>query len=185
MKEVVDKNGDCKLQYVMLEEEQGHQDSLIHTEYSVKTITSSGIAVEKLANDTANWERSQASTKMPQWLDQFGEQIEVVILNNDDMVLGAIDAYQSKGQMELPLFVGVDGTAPAIEAIKNKVMAGTVLNDAGAQSEAMLHLCYCLAVDKTLGTELEIIKNKYIWKPYRAITAENVDEYSSLTEKSK
>ena len=44
----IDKNGDGKLQYVMLEGEQAHQDSLIRTEYSVKTITAGGVQMEKL-----------------------------------------------------------------------------------------------------------------------------------------
>ncbi|MFQ8897289.1 MAG: hypothetical protein ACLR71_02840 [[Clostridium] scindens] len=42
----IDKNGDGKLQYVMLEGEQVHQDSLIRTEYSVKTILNEGIVTE-------------------------------------------------------------------------------------------------------------------------------------------
>ena len=39
-----DKNGDGKLQYVLLEGEQGHQDSLIRTEVTIKTITDAGQA---------------------------------------------------------------------------------------------------------------------------------------------
>ena len=49
----IDKNGDGKLQYVMLEGEQVHQDSLIRTEYSVKTILNEGIVTEKLAAELA------------------------------------------------------------------------------------------------------------------------------------
>lgn len=37
---MVDKNGDGKIQYVMLEGEQGHQDSLIRTEYCIKNYNS-------------------------------------------------------------------------------------------------------------------------------------------------
>ncbi len=64
----IDKNGDGKLQYVVLEGEQGHQDALLRTEYAIKTITEAGIQMDKLAGDTANWLRSQAETKMNQWL---------------------------------------------------------------------------------------------------------------------
>ena len=38
----IDKNRDGKLQYVVLEGEQGHQDALLRTEYAVKTITEAG-----------------------------------------------------------------------------------------------------------------------------------------------
>ncbi|MDU2157730.1 substrate-binding domain-containing protein, partial [Clostridium sp.] len=38
-KDIVDKNKDNKIQYVMLEGEPGHQDSSIRTEYCIKSIT--------------------------------------------------------------------------------------------------------------------------------------------------
>lgn len=52
-----DKKGDGKLQYVLLEGEQGHQDSLIRTEVTIKTITDAGIELDKLAGETADWQR--------------------------------------------------------------------------------------------------------------------------------
>ena len=41
-----------------------------------------------------NWERSQASALMEQWLGQYGKKIELVLSNNDDMALGALDAME-------------------------------------------------------------------------------------------
>ena len=46
--ERVDRNGDGVLQYVMLEGEPGHQDALLRTEYSVKTLMTAGVTTEKL-----------------------------------------------------------------------------------------------------------------------------------------
>ncbi len=90
----LDRNGDGVLQYVMLEGEPGHQDAMLRTEYAVKTLTDAGVAVEKLASDTANWKRGQAMAKARQWLEEgMGDSIEVVFANNDDMALGAIDAF--------------------------------------------------------------------------------------------
>ena len=86
-----DRSGDGVLQYVMLEGEPGHQDSLLRTEYTIQTITDGGIEVERLARDTANWNRAQAAARISHWLEEFGAQIEVVLCNNDDMALGAID----------------------------------------------------------------------------------------------
>lgn len=70
--EALDRSGDGVLQYVMLEGEPGHQDSLLRTEYSIKAVTSANVTTEKLANDTANWNRGQAASRMSQWIDQFG-----------------------------------------------------------------------------------------------------------------
>ena len=118
-RERVDRNGDGVLQYVMLEGEPSHQDALLRTEYSIKTLTNAGVLVEKLASDTANWNRGQAAAKMSQWHQEFGSQIEAVFANNDDMALGAIDVLLEAGVApeEMPVIVGVDATAPALEAM--------------------------------------------------------------------
>ena len=86
--------------------------------------------MEKLANDTADWQRGQASIHMTQWLEKFGDQIEVVFANNDDMALGAIDACLAAALDPLPFVVGVDATPPALEAVEEGTLQGTVLNDA-------------------------------------------------------
>lgn len=175
--EIYDKNGDGKLQYVMLEGEYGHQDALIRTEYSIKTIVSNGIIVEKLANDTANWQRSQANTKTSQWIETFGEKIEAVIANNDDMAMGALDAYIEEEISSIPIIVGIDGISGTIEAVKNGLISGTVKNDSKKQAEAILEICYELKFYNDKNTDSSILKNKYVRIPYKLITSENVDTY--------
>ena len=174
--EHLDRNGDGVLQYVMLEGEPGHQDTLLRTEYSVKTLTDAGVEVEKLASDTANWNRGQASAKTAQWLTEFGSQIEVVFSNNDDMALGAIDAFHEAG-LELPMVVGVDATAPALEAIKSGELSGTVLNDAKGIARAMLDLVLDLTAGKDPADTMDIVDGHYIWLPYQRVTLENWEEF--------
>ena len=53
----LDKNRDGKIQYVVLEGEAGHQDAIIRTENAVNTLKESGIEVEKLSCQIANWNR--------------------------------------------------------------------------------------------------------------------------------
>ena len=96
-REKIDRSGDGVIQYVMLEGEPGHQDALLRTEYCISTLAKAGVSTEKLASDAANWQRGQASVSMRQWLQEFGENIEVVFANNDDMALGAIDACSEAG----------------------------------------------------------------------------------------
>ena len=142
----IDKNGDGKLQYVMLEGEQVHQDSLIRTEYSVKTILNEGIVTEKLASGTGNWMRSPAYELMQEWIGQYGSEIEVVLSNNDEMAMGAIEALEENGMSggNGPIVVGIDGTEDGLEKIIKGEMAGTVMNDARGQAESILGIaCAC------------------------------------------
>ena len=172
----LDRSGDGVLQYVMLEGEPGHQDAAIRTEYSIKTVTGAGISVEKLANDTANWQRAQASAKMGQWLkdEEIGPRIEVVFSNNDDMALGAIDAYRAAGIEDLPVIVGIDATPPAREAIKEGTLTGTVLNDAKGQAEAIFELAYALSTGRDVKEAVPRLEGQYVWLPHRTITIGNV-----------
>lgn len=177
----LDKNADGKLQYVILEGEAGHQDALMRTEYVAKTITQAGIGLEKLANEIANWSRAQAQTKMQQWYAKFGETIELIIANNDDMALGAIDALKDAGLgadlSGRPAIVGIDGTAAALAEIRNGYLDGTVYQDAAGQAKSMLELAYSLQFQTklTLPEGAVLSGDIYIRLPHRIVTAQNVD----------
>jgi len=174
----VDKNGDGKIQYVMLEGEQGHQDSLIRTEYCVKTITKSGIELEKLADDTANWQSAQATAKMTQWIKTFGDKIEVVICNNDDMAIGAINALDNLNiTKNRPLIVGIDGMPEALLAVKNGTMSGTIINDSKKQANAIFNIGYTLATHGNISLIEGLEKGKYIKTSHTEVTQDNVDSY--------
>lgn len=174
----VDKNGDGKIQYVMLEGEQGHQDSSIRTEYCIKTIAENGIELEKLADDTANWDGAQATTKMTQWIKNFGDKIEVVFSNNDAMALGALSALDNLNVTEnRPLIVGIDGLPDALKAVKNGSMAGTVINDSKAQADSIFNMAYTLAVNGNVSTIKGVERGKYIRASHTKVTQENVDSF--------
>ena len=163
----VDKNGDGVFQYIVLEGEADHQDAIVRTEYAVSTITDQGVPVEKLGYAIANWNRAQANTKMSQLLTEYGNQIELVLSNNDDMALGAVDAMKAAGidQTEWPVILGIDGTDVGLAALKNGEIRGTVYNDKEGQAEKMFDLAFCLARGLSLD-DLGLEDGKYIRQPY-------------------
>lgn len=177
-----DKNGDGVLQYVMLKGEPGHQDAELRTKYSVKALEDAGIKVEKLAEDTAMWDRVKGQEKMAAFLASHGDKIEAVFANNDDMALGAIEALKAAGYFKdnkyMPV-VGVDATAPALKALEEGTLLGTVLNDAKNQGKATLNIAYDLAQGKTPTKEsigYEITDKQYVWVPYKKITKDNMND---------
>jgi len=151
-----DTNGDGVIQYVLLKGEPGHQDAELRTTYTLKAITEAGFHTEKLAEDTALWERSIGQEKMAGFLATWGDRIECVISNNDDMALGAIDALKAAGWFSggryMPV-VGVDATEPALEALKQGSLLGTVLNDAINQGRATWQLVWLLNNKETITSE--------------------------------
>ena len=173
-----DKNGDGVLQYVMLKGEPGHQDAIIRTENSVNTLLESGVELEKLSYQIANWNRAQAQAKMSQLISQFGSRIELVLCNNDDMALGAIDAYDRANitESDRPAVFGTDGTKVGLQAILDGTMRGTVYNDKEGQALMMAKLAVALHD----GSDLSLFPFQdgvYIYLPYQKLTADNVVEF--------
>lgn len=168
----IDKNGDGKLQYVMLEGEQAHQDSLIRTEYSVKTITAGGVQMEKLANDTANWQRSLGTAKMTSWLDQFGDEIEVVLSNNDDMALGAADALERKKITRPIKIVGIDGTPQGVEGLTSGKLFGTVQCDSDEYADVVFRIAAAAGLGHNIQEEVDLEDGKYYNCSQTALTAD-------------
>lgn len=183
----VDRNGDGAIQYVMLEGEPGHQDALYRTDYSVAVLTEAGYKMDMLSSASANWERVTAANKMRAWLleqDQGAEGerdkgIEVVFANNDDMALGAIDAYlqQCYTADTMPIVLGIDATPVGVAAVKSGLLYGTVVNDAVGQAAAIADLALALAEGRVPQPEqIEGLSGKVIRIPYRPLTLENYDE---------
>jgi methyl-galactoside transport system substrate-binding protein len=178
----MDKNKDGVLQYVMLKGEPGHQDAELRTKFSIQAIEDAGIKVEKLAEDTAMWDRVKGQEKMAAFLAAHGDKIEAVLANNDDMALGAIEALKAAGYFKDGKFmpvVGVDATAPALQALTDGTLLGTVLNDAKNQGAATFNLAYALAQGQTPNKDnsgYEITDGKYVWIPYKKITKDNIND---------
>ena len=138
----------------------GHQDAIIRTENAVETLKNSGIVLEKLGYGIANWNRAQAQNRMEQMLGQFQNKIELVLANNDDMALGAIDAYEKTNLTEsaYPVFFGIDGTEVGLEAVLDSKLSGTVYNDKEGQAAAMAKLAAALV----LGEGMEAVSYTHL-----------------------
>lgn len=179
----IDKNHDGKIQYVVLEGEMGHQDAIVRTDSSVETILAKGIKLEKLSYEIANWKRAQAQNRMEQLIRQYGNTIELVLSNNDDMALGALDSYRLMGYTkdDMPMILGVDGMQEALEAVKDGRLAGTVYNDKEGQAQVMAAIVFASVSGKGLdGINFENLTEVYL--PYQKVTIDNVDNYLETNE---
>ncbi len=179
-----DKNGDKQFSYVMFRGELGNAEAFGRTKYSVtkanELLEAAGLKlVPSAANQTdntqeqdgispyylyGNWSAPTAKNLMDTALTTYmldNGDIEIIIANNDDQALGAIEAMNEKeyntGDKEknyIPVF-GVDATAVAQDAIKNGKMTGTHRPDAGGMASGILYLAQNIQAGKALMTDLE------------------------------
>lgn len=123
--------------------------------------------IEILAYDTANWSRSEAMTLMETWLTTYGDEIDAVVAENDEMALGARQAIEAEGY-DIPC-IGIDGITDAVTAIQNGGMIASDFQDAEGQISGAIDA----AVAVLNGEEVE----KEIWIPFQMITPDNVEEF--------
>ncbi|MCL2617631.1 MAG: substrate-binding domain-containing protein [Defluviitaleaceae bacterium] len=178
---IFDVDGDGYIRYIMMRGEHGNAEAFFRTYYSVRTANTmladagAGITlVPSAANETsslyaddgisnyflyANWSAAESFNLVNTALsahDPTAGDIELVIANNDDAALGAIQALNeigfntgAAGAPKLPVF-GVDATDIARIAINDGTMTGTVMQDGAGMGLAVLELSNNIATGYNL-----------------------------------
>jgi methyl-galactoside transport system substrate-binding protein len=182
-----DKNGDGKLQLIIMQGEIGHNDVEMRTKAYQDTLRAQGIPFEIIKQDTANWLKGEAQDKMTAYITELGERgIEGVLCNNDAMALGVVNAclqngFNIDGAPFIPV-CGIDATVEALESMKSGALLGTCLNDRAAQSDAILNIISALAKGNENITQAIVnvpgstVEGQYIWIPYKGVDLDNLDE---------
>lgn len=151
---------------VVLEGPMGQSAQLQRWE-GINNVLADYEGIEILAYDTANWSRSEAMTLMETWLTTYGDEIDAVVAENDEMALGARQAIEAEGY-DIPC-IGIDGITDAVTAIQNGGMIASDFQDAEGQISGAIDA----AVAVLNGEEVE----KEIWIPFQMITPDNVEEF--------
>lgn len=179
--ESIDKNGDGVIEYVMVEGEAGHQDTIIRTEYSVKTLESSGLKLKKAAGFIANFDRNQSAALVENWLQENPlQRVELFISNNDDMALGVVDALERLKMPMIPI-VGIDGIPQGIEAVKEHKMLGTAVSDAGVYAENIFELAFALSRHTEIPKTIKLENERYVWIPWKMCTIESLEGQNQIS----
>jgi len=170
--DAIDLNKDGVISYVMFKGDEANQEAILRTQYGVENADAVLTAAGKpaLAYYDANattkyhvdmngtWSNTASFEYMSTILAQYnaanGNMIELVICNNDDMALGAVNALTNigyntgvAGDPVIPVF-GVDATDAAKELIAAGRMTGTIKQDAEGMADAVAHITANLIAGK-------------------------------------
>lgn len=180
-----DRNGDGKLNYIMLLGVQQHYDTQVRAEFSVKALQDAGIEVELVQEAICNYQRSEAQNQTASILQSRKDDVEAIIACNDDMALGAIEALKAAGFFKdestfIPV-VGVDATKVGVEALEEGTLLATALNNPVTLGNSIYRLLVLLAEGKeltqeNLGVEGATVEGHHIYIDYVGITAENTED---------
>jgi ribose transport system substrate-binding protein len=149
---------------VILQGPLGSSPELDRTE-GIESVLAKNPGIKVLAKDTANWTRDQAVNKAKNWISSFGDDIDGIVAENDDMGLGAVQALKEAGMKGIPV-VGIDGIQDGLKAVQNSDFIGTSLQ------HGRVELATGLAVAQKVAKGEQVDKEyTYVMPP---ITPDNV-----------
>lgn len=125
---------------------------------------------EMLDEQSAEWQGDKASKFTQDWINLYGEKLNAIICDNDDMAIAARLACIEAGREDI-LVIGVDGIQSALQMIKSGELDGSVFQDGNGQGKKAVEL----ATDIAKGLEVE----KENWIDFIMVTEENVDQFLS------
>ncbi|MGX5666873.1 sugar ABC transporter substrate-binding protein [Rhizobium daejeonense] len=127
--------------------------------------------IEIVEEQTANWQRTQGSDLVTNWLSS-GLEFNAVIANNDEMAIGAIQALKAAGKdMKEYVVAGVDATQDALAAMEAGDLDVTVFQNAAGQGKGALDAALKLAKGEAV--------DKKVYIPFELVTPENLKDYQA------
>lgn len=121
-----------------------------------------------LAEKNGDWQRDQGLTITENWLTAFGDELNAILSNNDEMALGALEALEANGRDDV-IVMGVDLIDDAKTAILEGRLDASVLQDGKGQGEGAMKI----ALAALKGEKVDPIT----MIPYVLVTPENIKDY--------
>lgn len=198
--DAIDLNKDGVISYVMFKGDEANQEAIARTKYGVEdadtVLTAAGKPMiefydagnenKYLVDQNGTWSNQASFEYMQTILSQYneanGNMVELVICNNDDMALGAVNALTNagyntgvEGDPVIPVF-GVDATDTAKELITSGRMTGTIKQDAVGMADAIATIAANILAGSgmfdNLNENYEIVDNWKVNIPYGVYTGE-------------
>ena len=134
----------------------------------IATPECSGIKI--VAEQTANWDRTQGQNLMTNWLSK-GLKYDAVVANNDEMAIGALQAMKAAGvDTKTAIVGGIDATQDALASMKAGDLKVTVFQDAAGQGKGAVDAALALAAGKAV--------DKKVYIPFQLVTPDNMANFT-------
>lgn len=153
---------------VMMQGPMG-QAAQIKREQGAREVLAKNPGLKLLATQSAEWDRAKAMTLMENWIQSYGNQLNAVFAQNDEMGMGALIALEQAKMKNQVVVVSVDAISDALQAVKDGRLDATVFQDARGQGGN--------AIDVTLKILRKQPYEKQVFVPFQLVTKDNIAKY--------
>ena len=142
---IKDINNNGYIDYIIISGDLEDKESIITSEGIINYLKRNNINTQMLDKEYGSFEREKSKGIMEGLLIRYLGNVDLIIANNDDMAIGAIEALQEVGynkgnsDMYIPV-VGIGGDREAIELIDQGFMEGTVLQEDKGLAKTLLNI---------------------------------------------
>ena len=146
------------LRVIYFNGEYGHPAQIYRKVGVLDELSRLGYSVNLVREFGANWDNASARQYLDLWIEGKNPDFDVVIAQNDEMALGAVDSLLNHNLVDNPSnptadtdgdgtalkvpVLGVDATDGGKASLAKNQMYGTVLQDANAQAATALELVW-------------------------------------------
>src|SRR5690554_94091 len=138
---------------------------------ATKTLLSKYPEITILAEQTAEWDRAKAMSLMENWIQSYGNQIDAVFAQNDEMGMGALQALEQAKLKDQVVVVSIDAIGDALQAVKNGRLDATVYQNAKAQGKQAVQMALNFIEDPNT------VEENTTFIPFQLVTKENVGDF--------
>lgn len=145
------------------------QAAQIKRDNGAKEILKSSPGIKLLAEQTGEWDRAKAMSLTENWIQSYGNQVNAIFAQNDEMGMGAVKALEAAGLKTKVLVVSVDAIPDALQAVKKGSLDATVFQNAKEQGSKAIETAVKAAKKEQFEQNVLI--------PFQLVTKENVGEF--------
>jgi len=147
--ELIAKHLNGKGNVLMIQGYMG-QAAQLDRERGAKAVLAKYPGIKLLASQTGEWDRAKSMSLMENWIQSFGDQIQAVFAQNDEMGLGAVQALMDAKKKANVYVVSVDGIQDARKSVEQGNLDATLIQNAEKQGSESLRMAIELAQKKKI-----------------------------------
>ncbi|MFD1144510.1 sugar ABC transporter substrate-binding protein [Larkinella insperata] len=145
------------------------QAAQIKREQGAREILKQYPGLKLIAHQTAEWDRAKAMALMENWIQSYGNTINAVFAQNDEMGLGAVKALTDAGLKDKVVVVSIDAIPDALQAVQKSTLDATVFQNAEQQGAQAIET----AIKIAKGQPYE----KQVLIPFQLVTKDNLTKF--------
>jgi len=159
--------GKTDISYILIRGRLDHPGAIYRTLGFRQGMEERGFTLNNVVDQPAYWDRANAMDIVQTFLGT-GIEFDIIVSNNDEMALGAIEALRAVDMMHIPV-IGVDATPHGVQSILGGELAASIFQDPDALGRITTEKAFALANGEIPAT--------HTWIPFVLVTPENAADF--------